>query len=529
MQNSKKKEPSPEPFYDFVIIGAGPTGLTLAWFLQKLSPLVKILLVEREQDIGGCHRVRRIEPNNFFTEHGPRIYIDNYVTFQALLKDMFPDQPKFHFESMFKRYKFSQTDILKYLNQFKLTELLKLSITFTYFIISNPNKHQSTFSYFENTTLKEYLDSKGFSSETQEYINRLCLLTDGGGIDRYTLYEFLEILNQNALYNIYQPTKSNDLFLWKAIKKRLTANPNVTLLLNTNVTQILDDVTGIQTKNNLNQIQCHYARKIIAAIPPAALLPILVNSNSLVQNAFGNYKQLKQWIKYTEYETYIPIMFYFPKTNLETKWGVPSSDWGIASIILSDYLEDLKRLGTVISTCISLPDRFSQYTGKTANQTIDRQELINETFRQLKEIYSQSDLPDPTNVIVSSGVYYDPMTQKYKTKDTAHFHTVLGAMPKSKIPNFHSVGVQNEKSNYAFTSLEAAVENAVYFLRNHYPKTVESFRPKKLWTLRQLIFISIIVLVLFFVLALILGVCCRSQISKLLQLLIQSSKQSDIP
>ena len=60
--------------YDYLIVGAGPCGLALAWYLSKLNK--KILIVEKENTIGGCHRVRRV--NGLFTEHGPRIYLDNY-------------------------------------------------------------------------------------------------------------------------------------------------------------------------------------------------------------------------------------------------------------------------------------------------------------------------------------------------------------------------------------------------------------------------------------------------------------------
>lgn len=52
--------------YDLVIIGGGPSGLSLA---QKCCKSKKILIIDKENDIGGCHRVRRIL-NNLFTEHG---------------------------------------------------------------------------------------------------------------------------------------------------------------------------------------------------------------------------------------------------------------------------------------------------------------------------------------------------------------------------------------------------------------------------------------------------------------------------
>ena len=42
-----------------VIVGAGPSGLTLAMLLAKSGDHVTI--VERSDVIGGCHRVERVD------------------------------------------------------------------------------------------------------------------------------------------------------------------------------------------------------------------------------------------------------------------------------------------------------------------------------------------------------------------------------------------------------------------------------------------------------------------------------------
>ena len=48
--------------YDLIIVGAGPAGLALAQCMRKTYK--KILIIERESEIGGCHRVRRVDYNN---------------------------------------------------------------------------------------------------------------------------------------------------------------------------------------------------------------------------------------------------------------------------------------------------------------------------------------------------------------------------------------------------------------------------------------------------------------------------------
>jgi flavin-dependent dehydrogenase len=62
-------------YYDLVIVGAGPAGLALAHTSSSLYR--RILIIDKELEIGGCHRVKR-DVDGLFTEHGPRIYLSIY-------------------------------------------------------------------------------------------------------------------------------------------------------------------------------------------------------------------------------------------------------------------------------------------------------------------------------------------------------------------------------------------------------------------------------------------------------------------
>jgi len=79
-------------YYDVVIVGGGPSSLALAQCCSSLNK--KVIIIEKENTIGGCHRVRRVpfeynkKIENLFTEHGPRIYVSGSKVFKSLLKDL---------------------------------------------------------------------------------------------------------------------------------------------------------------------------------------------------------------------------------------------------------------------------------------------------------------------------------------------------------------------------------------------------------------------------------------------------------
>ena len=438
--------------FDYIIVGSGPSGLALAWYLSKQKK--SILLIDREKNIGGCHRVMRVD--GLITEHGPRVYSDVYLNFIDLLDDM-----NLNFFDLFTLYSFNISNIGdKTTTSFQWFEILSFISSFIKLTINS--------NYGKYITMKQFMDSNSFTDESKDYIERLCRLTDGAETSRYTLFQFLQLVNNQILYKLYQPTQPTDKGFLYLIEQKLRKTNLVTFLLNhevVNINQTNNIISSIRVLDRVtNQTKNYIGSNFILAIPPKPLYKLLLNSPDC-QNSFGDINFINKWSSNNSYFDYIPITLHWKnKINLNKIWGFPASDWGLAFIILSNYMkfDDPKDYKTVISTCITFTDRKSSVTNKTADEST-MQEIYSEVLRQLKESYPN--LPNPDRIIPSPQVYYDNVSKKWINIDTAYVTTIN---PKQHLPfqsnlfsNLYNCGAQNGMSNYHFTSLETAVVNAV--------------------------------------------------------------------
>ncbi|QKF93726.1 pyridine nucleotide-disulfide oxidoreductase class-II [Fadolivirus algeromassiliense] len=465
--------------YDYAIIGAGPAGLTLAWYLAKYNK--RILLIEKESSIGGCHRVRRVD--GLFTEHGPRIVLNNYFSLIDILSQM-----NIRFDDLFTKYDYSvNVSVNKLLSLLSYGELLAFGYEFIKFMF---NENIS-----KNYTMTEFTKKYNFKKDSIDYINTICMLTDGGTVDNYTLYEFLQIFNQTFLYNTYQPKHPNDVGLFKIWQDALVKTNKVTIMFNTEILNINEsknsNINHIVAKENGQYIDIQ-AKQYIFAIPPMPMLNIIKNSSN--QNMFGDFDKLTKWERDSRYLVYIPINFHWDtKVKLEHIPGITESDYGIVYMVMTDYMDfNDNRSKTVITCTVKITDRISSFNNLTANQC-NEQELINEVFRQLK-IY-QPYLPKPTHGIVSPGIY--KKNGVWETIDTAYFYTKAGYMSnKSSYKNLFWVGTHNGNSNYSFTAMETAIQNAIALLHEIEPQSKNEVLIHYPFTVRKLIGIILIIFIL---------------------------------
>jgi len=473
--------------YDIIIVGSGPSGLALAQCFSFINK--KVLIVEKESDIGGCHRVRRVvvENEKLFTEHGPRVYSSTYKVFITLLSKMDLD-----FYDLFVPYKFNITTIGKesIWSALSFKELSLLFLDFSTLLVNN--------NHGKKISMKDHLTYLNFSKKSLDMIDRICRLTDGAGYDNYTLYQFLQLLNQQFFYGLYQPNEPTDTGLLKKWRDFLEKN-GVTFLLNTTVERIeaMDNIiTGIVIKrNDQTSFVKIIANKYILAIPPKSIVSLIKN-NITVKDAFGDFNTLEKWSEQTAYIDYITVSFHWDKKlKLPDVYGFPKSEWGLAFIVLSDYMNlEEKSSKTVISASVTIKDNKSKRNGKKIDEC-NKEELMDEIYFQLLESFPL--LPLPKRMILSPGVV--KINNEWKCIDTAFVATSKQPnipFKSNKFYNLFNVGTHNGKSIYNFTSLEAAVTNAVKLGHYLYPELKEEFYISSSFTVKEIFWICIFIIII---------------------------------
>lgn len=487
-------------FYDYLIVGAGPSGITLAYILNKLN--YRCLVVDKAPTIGGCHRVIRTDkPGGLFTEHSPRIYSSSYKNTIALLGDMGLD-----FYDLFTPYNFNISSIGGNASQhFTVSEMACISLACIKMLLSS--------SYGLDISVLEFGKSNIFSNDAMNYMDRLCRLTDGAGSDRYTLNEFLQLINQQSLYTLYQPKEPNDIGLFpKMISKMI----GVDFMLSTTITKVNVTTSTITSGSAITNVvtekgEILTAKNYILAIPPFDIAKIIPNAFNIpikeyIGDGFTAWRitPFREWVNETNYITDIAITFHWNSDvtiNLPTIYGFPTSDWGVAFIVLSDYMNfHDNRSNTVISCAITLTDNISQITGKTANNTDIIEHLLSETFRQLNEAYNGI-LPKPTYSILSPTISRDTKSNRWISSDTAFIFTnkEYDGLPftSSMFKNLYNVGTHNMKSHYKFTSFESAVTNAIYLTHILEPKSIDVFPIMPLYTLNDVIYVILFIITVY--------------------------------
>jgi len=485
-----------------VIIGGGVAGLAFANYTLQADNLNRkksnIIIIEKADDVGGCHKVDRFlyENEYYFSEHSPRIYMGNYINFINLLKTM-----NLNFTNIFTKYKYSLFDIIYYItinNSFlSFNDVLLYTRDLFFTILSN--------NYGKNISLKDYLYYNQYSQKAIDFIDIQTRSTDGGDISRISLNQHMQILIENMLYNIYLPKLPNDINLFKKWKEYLILN-GVKILTSTTVKSFIKN----KNKNKIEKIILNDDSQIngdifILAMPPESFTNILKEQkDEEIKNAFGNINKLTNYSKLTEYNEYISVTLHWDKyinlTNDLYGLNAYSTEWNLIVMDLSTYMKFTEsKSKSVLSIAITFTDVNDKLFNKTANQCNEK-ELILSVMNQLRNIYK--DLSFPSVYIINN--YYDEKTKIWKSKQNAFIKVPNIDYIDFKSTNFnnlYNLGTHNGKHKNSFTSVESAISNSIKLAKiihgsNHF-KIKRSFDLRDLFIVLLCIFIFILAIIKF--------------------------------
>lgn len=430
--------------FDYIIIGAGPSGLTCAWILAKKG--YSVCIVDRLPAIGGAHFTGRTassikqtnEATSLFYEHGPKFITDQYVTMKSLHEDIndylaangIRSRP-LAFDALFTPFEVSIVsaawDLFSILNWTELSKIL-------YWFAIGGQPHVSVEQYIRD-----------FSDRAKAYIDRLCRLSDGANMSNTSAAKFFNAATKGNLYTLRQPSDKAWMFWWK----RALESRGVIFRLNYKakvVSKEIDNITIIDT-NKINSMPIR-GRKLICAVPPQALA-------NIVGIIFK-----PDYLQTHSYISYWTIVFHWNTILTIRAQGLPLQDtpWGLAFVQQSQYFNrepGNTESPTIVSVLVSRADQVG-HNGKTASQC-DRDEIVAEVLRQLQDVVGQ--LPSPIASIYANGpgdfpAYVDSL-----------YNVPYG--PETQIPGIYSIGTHNERSNFGFTTFESACQNAVWFCGNY--------------------------------------------------------------
>lgn len=453
----------------YIIVGAGPSGLAAAYLLGRSGK--RCIVVDRETEIGGCHRVLRFE--GLFTEHAPRVYLSSYRNTLTLLDQM-------GIRDIFVSYRFSLFHTAsKLIRKLTLAEILYLAISFILFLVKP---------YGEHVSVADWCCE--FRAESKEVLDRFCRFTDGAGSDRYSIQKLFQIVNQNLFYNFLQPRLPNDVALFPQMRTAIEATGYVSFLLGHSVTRVLttnDRVTGVVLSDGTT-INCD---KALLCVPPPSVHSILNSSNLL-------YPGVERMIRDSTYDTYLSATFHYPSLlDIESQWGFPVGEWGVISNRISDYTDlNDPRSRTVFSvTCVYL-DRVSSRLQQTANQISDPGVVLEEIYHQLLVLYPE--LPSPPIRLLSPTAYY--ASGKWHERDSAFIRTVEGEHLDSRVEGvsgLYQIGTQNGNSSFSYTTFESAVTNAIAWANTEIEQPLVIHNPVPL---RRVVWVVLILVVVYIVL-----------------------------
>lgn len=436
--------------YDYIIVGMGPTGLTLGLSLMRTDKTV--LFVEADSDVGGCWRTR-FTHDGYFTEHSPKV-LSRHGThqFNRLLRflGVAPDYRAIDPRSSFLR---KTKGMLK---QFAFADVFKLILYFVTYLVCLNDKWVS---------VRDWCAHNRISTKGRNYLNIVSVVLSNTyeKLTMHALFRFVVRRHQymRTLDQVAEPHK------WvAACYNLLKTNPNFTFRTNTLVGRVVTEggrVTQlITTDSEGRETLALSAKEFVMCVPVRALFKIMQRSRE--PNWFKSTMRFK---RFADRATYTGIGFQLHYTDFvpvpeEWCWSC-FGDW---KIIVLDKTYQLKRLSydlqikQVLSCVIVDMDTKSHHLGKSANECVTLDEIVCEGYRQVRKRLHKCGGRPPHKITVSRDIARSPEFG-WEARDSS-FSPIVGSLPwRGRLDNLYTVGPHNQM--HEVVVIDTAIESAKAF------------------------------------------------------------------
>ena len=436
--------------YDYIIIGLGPTGITLGLNLLKTNK--KVLFIEADNKIGGCWKTD-FTNDGYFTEHSPKVLSKSGSKEFNKLLHFLDITPKY--KKVYENSNIYNDHIVGIREGFSWKDIVNVLVYLLLYIISMNDK---------TITLQNWCKLKNISEKAQNYIN-IRSIAISNTYDKLTIDAFIRFFVKRYEY-IFDLDQLESPEGWlEASYVKLNENSNFTILTNTRVKQLMisDDgtVSGVLTNNN----DVHFTKNIIACVPLRSLYTIMYNSS--YPNWFQTLHGFKEYVSHSSYTGIGFQLHYTDKRQLPPKWCWSChGDWKVIILDKTNFLKTFSKdpeIKMVLSCVVVDMDTKSKHIKKTANECESINEIVNEAFRQMNEL-SDNLFMNPKKITTSNNLFYsnefgwESLNSSYSP--SSHVNVSEGLPYKGKLKNLYSVGPHNLNE---VVVIETAIKSAKLF------------------------------------------------------------------
>ena len=357
---------STDDYYDYIIVGGGPTGISTTLMLTEQST-TKVLLVDADQELGGNWKAEWCE--GYHIEHSPKVLFSSHQYIYDLMKYL-NVTPKLR-----KVYSKSNKRLISDFTRkyFTITDVLKMSWGVRYYFTN----------YYKD--IDTWMDDIQLSTKAKHGLRMMCILIAnvptkmciGGLIE--SIIPLMFACNQQ----IVQFSRPNE---WiEAATDELRRRSNVTVLTNSAVKRIHESNEGIVIGEEL---VC-YGKQIVCCVPIKQLYVMIQESPQLHENWFDSIDAFKAFSHHSSYVG-LGVQLHFDQEmdhltdNLGLCWSCAQA-WNIIVVPKEHILETYSKDPNVKSVWSCVIIDHNAYSFRLAKQVIEctMEEIIDEIVYQL--------------------------------------------------------------------------------------------------------------------------------------------------